>query len=251
MRVIGIPIVEHCNLNCKGCLHLCHKGQKKHFEDSNQIDRDLKRLHDFYPELEEIHVYGGEPFLHPELTTIIRSIRMCYAHTHIIIMTNGTLLRSAPEALLKTISETGTFIRWTVYPVFSEDSIQLTRNTLLENQVHWEENKVTNFYKCFYPRGEKKKEESFSLCSGKHCHILKDGRLYVCPAPAIAEYLEEMGGFIPQEKAWLDLYRKGLSTAEIDNFLHTPLDVCAYCGKPQFFTWEKQNKPDLADWSCQ
>ena len=58
---IGIQIVDHCNLNCRGCLHFCHKGQEPYFYLAQQYQKDLKRLHEIV-NINTIRIYGGEPY---------------------------------------------------------------------------------------------------------------------------------------------------------------------------------------------
>ena len=41
LKRIGIPIVEHCNLKCKGCLHFCNSNQEEFYYDCEEFERDV------------------------------------------------------------------------------------------------------------------------------------------------------------------------------------------------------------------
>lgn len=51
LKRLGIPIVEHCNLNCKGCLHFCNLNQEKFYYDCDEYERDVNKISEIFEKL--------------------------------------------------------------------------------------------------------------------------------------------------------------------------------------------------------
>lgn len=64
---IEYHVADHCNLNCKGCVHFSPLVSQEEFADFAVVEKDLKRLHQIVEYIEEIHILGGEPLLNKEL----------------------------------------------------------------------------------------------------------------------------------------------------------------------------------------
>ena len=65
-----IHLCDHCNLNCKGCGHFSPLAQKR-FLDPAVFERDCRQLSKLSNrKIELIDLMGGEPLLHPHITTI-------------------------------------------------------------------------------------------------------------------------------------------------------------------------------------
>ena len=79
-----ISIINSCNLRCQGCWVKVDGPQ--HFIDADRMDRlirDAKRRGNSF-----FGLLGGEPFMHPELLTILERHRDCYFQ----IFTNGQFI---------------------------------------------------------------------------------------------------------------------------------------------------------------
>ena len=122
---MGIQIVDHCNLNCKGCLHFCHKGQKPYFYAPERYECDLRRLTSLVT-LGGIRIYGGEPLLHTELSRIIAISHDIVPDAELRLFTNGLLLCSMPETLTTVLRKHNVMIVWSVYPVFDDEAFTTT-----------------------------------------------------------------------------------------------------------------------------
>lgn len=76
LKRIGIPIVEHCNLKCKGCLHFCNSNQEEFYYDCEEFERDVMRLSELFDNIEVLILYGGEPLLHPKIIRLLEIVRV-------------------------------------------------------------------------------------------------------------------------------------------------------------------------------
>ncbi|MBR4026658.1 MAG: radical SAM protein, partial [Lachnospiraceae bacterium] len=196
LQEIGIPVVEHCNINCKGCLHFCHRKQLPYFADINKLEKDLNRLHSFFDNIKTIRLYGGEPLLHKELYKFIICCKKIYVDSEIEILTNGLLLMDISSKLIETLKEYSVKIYWSVYPVINEEKYNQILKFIEINSLNCVINKVTEFYTCFDFTGNIDAYKAFERCSGKHCHILREGKISCCPAPLVGHLINKFGAGI-------------------------------------------------------
>ena len=94
-------VVDHCNLNCKGCSHFCNLAEEK-FIDVESIRKDFVQLSKVYKNIKVIRLMGGEPLLHPEINEIMKSVRASFPYSQIKLATNGLLLPKMKEHFWKT-----------------------------------------------------------------------------------------------------------------------------------------------------
>lgn len=249
LDIIGIPIVEHCNLNCKGCLHFCHHGQNHCFYNIEQFRQDLRRLHDFFYNITIIRLYGGEPLLHPLLADFIFSARKEFPNAQIELLTNGLLLDTLNTKILVALRKARIKICWSIYPIMSQNKVKTICCFLKQQKLEYSSNLVDTFYVCLNLKGNSLAADSFAKCNGKHCHILRNGKISTCPAPLIGHYINELGGNIDFTDGILDLNTQKLTSEQILTFLNLPHSACKYCGPPQYFSWQKQQDfITLDDW---
>ena len=87
---IDVHVVEHCNLNCKGCSHYSPVAQKE-FLDPKEYEKVLPCLARIEKSIGQIQLLGGEPLLHPQFPKLIRLTRSYLPHTKINVLSNGVL----------------------------------------------------------------------------------------------------------------------------------------------------------------
>ncbi|MGL5440441.1 MAG: radical SAM protein [Filifactoraceae bacterium] len=86
-----------CNLSCVGCSNFCdypHSG----FEDYDNFESDLIVWSEKVT-FEAFGLMGGEPFLNKELDKWIFGTRRILTDSHLVLVTNGTLLENRPEVI--------------------------------------------------------------------------------------------------------------------------------------------------------
>lgn len=150
---MGIQIVDHCNLNCKGCLHFCHEGQEPYFYTPERYERDLQRLTSLVT-LGGIRIYGGEPLLHTELSRIITISHNIVPDAELRLFTNGLLLRSMPETLTVVLREHNVKVIWSVYPVFDDEAFAATCKFLQTAGLAYQAERTDKFYACMRQEGD-------------------------------------------------------------------------------------------------
>jgi organic radical activating enzyme len=92
-----VLVTERCNLNCSFCnMFIPHYQLPKH-RDLNVIYADIDLFFKRVDYVSIFHLVGGEPFLHPEIKSIIQYINDNYSFKidKFIITTNGSILPKA------------------------------------------------------------------------------------------------------------------------------------------------------------
>jgi len=245
---IGIQIVDHCNLNCRGCLHFCHKGQEPYFYPAQQYQKDLKRLHEIV-NINTIRIYGGEPLLHPQLCDFLCISRKEFESANIYILTNGLLLNKITDDLVEIINDCNIHIQWSKYPVFDDEKFETIIDFLNNKCIKYEINNIEQFYTCFDINGGISPRDAFDRCNGKNCHIMQNGKISICPAPMVNKIMKNLGFKEDFSDGLLNIHDVSITSEKLMRFLNTPNSACSYCTSPSYFTW-KQNKDSasLEDW---
>ena len=248
LKRIGIPIVEHCNLNCKGCLHFCNLNQEEFYYDCNEFECDVMRISELFDDIEVLRLYGGEPLLHPKIIRLLEIARRYLKKAKIEILTNGLLLPTLDEKFYQSITNLGICIGWSSYPIEKKISMKI-ENKLISEKVVYYKNDVQMFYGIFNPLGNSDPYYQWEHCSGRNCHVLRSGYISVCPAPAVEHIVNQ--SFDKQlnfTTSRLNIYDKNIDDEKILAFLDRPHDVCKYCTGARTFIWERQSEPRLEDW---
>jgi molybdenum cofactor biosynthesis enzyme MoaA len=122
-----IHVAEHCNLNCKGCEHFSTLAPKKYL-DAEIFERDCRRLSELTGGwIDQIAVLGGEPLLHPQITSILSIARNCFPTGKILILTNGTLLSVQNGSFWESCNKNHLHIEISSYPLnIDRDMIKQT-----------------------------------------------------------------------------------------------------------------------------
>jgi ABC-2 type transport system ATP-binding protein len=109
-------IVGHCNLNCKSCTHFSPLADES-FVATDSFEKDFARLSELAGrDNEKIDIMGGEPLLHPEISTLVTIARK-YFDGPVNIVTNGILLSQMNKHFWDTCRENKIRIVVTSYPI--------------------------------------------------------------------------------------------------------------------------------------
>ena len=134
LNYLEIPIVKHCNLNCRYCSHMANL-EDEYFVDMGSFLRDIERMKELFDEIPTIRLLGGEPLLHPDIISLVNCVRNFYPRADIKIATNGTLL-SIDDVILEGFRENKVIVDITVSPPI-EGSIEKIKERLLCHGVYF------------------------------------------------------------------------------------------------------------------
>jgi len=237
-RTMNLPIlsfevhlVEHCNLNCKGCDHFCPLAEPA-YTDLEIFRRDFDRLSElFHQEAGEIHLLGGEPLLNPQIEEFCKIARKSFPRATINIITNGILLPQMSDSFWSCCHEFDITVRPTKYPI--QVDYQAAEEKARAFKVKYEYFNDAQFmtHNQYDLKGRQDPRESFMDCyRANKCIYLANGKLYPCTfAPNFHHFNHYFGTDIPEsELDSIDIFRAA-SAVEILDFLSKPIPFCRFC----------------------
>lgn len=250
-----VQLVEHCNLNCKGCSHfspLC----KEEFLDVKEYEKDCQRLsYLFNSEANFIRLMGGEPLLHPKIEMFLYITRKNFPNAVIDLDTNGILALSMKKEFWKAMNENNINLTITKYPI--KINYEKIKKKCEEENVlfrFFDEQPVRYFtHLPLDLEGRGRIENNFLRCYlANCCHTLKHGKMYTCSTiPHIDHFNEYYNcNLCVSKNDSIDIY-KANNADEIFEFLAKPVPFCRYCkveDRKYGFNWKVSQK-DIKEWT--
>jgi len=226
---IETHLVDHCNLNCRGCSHFSPLSEKK-FTAFNTLKENFLRLKQLFDNISVIILMGGEPLLYPDLSIFLQFTRSLFPKSIISILTNGTLLLRQEESFWETCRRNNILIKITKYPIKLD--FESIRNAASNAGVNIEiSDQISHFYKYLNLEGNSDPILAFKECQSVYrCPHLRDGKIYKCRTPALIHlFNKRFEKNIPVcESDFLSIH-SNTSGLDILKFLNTPSPICSWC----------------------
>lgn len=246
-----VPVVEHCNLNCRSCVH-CAPLVKEKFMDIAEYEKDLAQLSElFHGEMNYVLLMGGEPLLHPQINEFMRVTRAAFPTGIIEIVTNGILLPAMGEKFWRTCHSCNVIISPTEYPINFDYNYcsEIASQCNVKYQFYFSGSKRMSKWYPLFPSavGEARRSapEHYSRCSmANQCVTLKEGKMYPCTPAAFAYHLKEYFkiDLALSQRDGIDIYSVKTGDELLEK-LARPIPFCSFCDivdqdKAISFEWE-------------
>jgi MoaA/NifB/PqqE/SkfB family radical SAM enzyme len=254
---LDVHLVEHCNLNCKGCDNYSCIAQEK-FHSAEALDRDFCRIAALFKgKIEAILLLGGEPLLHPDICKILESAGKHFAGENITLVTNGILLSKQVPAFWQACRQNGIKISVTKYPIRIDHAAieQLARQYGVMFEYYGDSKSIAkNLWKVpLNLDGSENAADSFKYCSRSNkCIALYEGKLFTCTGIPYIEHFNKHFGTNLQvtQRDYIDIYQ-AKDADEVFEFLRHPMPFCRYC-RTKNMQWGipwSTTKKDIAEWT--
>jgi organic radical activating enzyme len=240
LQYLEFHITDHCNLKCKGCGHLSNIADE-YFADASDFERDMVRLSKIFKNIDRIRLLGGEPLLHPDLNSFIKSARRSFPSAVLNIVTNGLLLEKADKSFWDTCRETNLTIDLTVYPPLRKKVSHLVE-LAKKNNVKLNDSAISwTFFSHMNIYQNSEKNRAFKECRKTfYCPFLKNGHIYICPKPVMVQIFNKKFNQSIGSDNGIDIYNN--NGREILKYLDKPTDTCKSCEYTFTpFSWGKGN----------
>ena len=255
LHLAEFHIAEHCNLNCKSCVHFSPLAEKE-FLDIDTFKKDVKRLFELSNgNVDYINVMGGEPLLNPNVLEYLRFARNLFTKSTIQLVTNGILLKEQNDNFWREIAENKITIAVTKYPINVDfDNLsQKAKNIGAIIKYFSADKKKSQWHFPVDISGKQSKIENFRLCTNANkCTNIYKGKLYICPIASNMHHFNKFFNLnIPIGKDdYIDLY-KAESIEDILLFISKPTPLCKYCDiKNRTFNHDWGiTKRDIKEWT--
>ena len=234
-------ITSKCSLRCKECIMAMPFLKSSRHISCDEVILDIKTVLDAIGHFDDLELFGGEPFLHPELDKIIAGLHNESRVNTICIATNGTLLPT-PESIEAMKRDSRILIRVSNYGSISKKCAEL-EELLNKNNVSYETKNFTNWYKR--PLFGKTDEndvaltKKFMACMNGCGPLIWDGKLFLCACPWV---FIETAQPIEANDSFLDLRNDDISSSELKQSIYDYINrtntgkfitACRYCsGSP-------------------
>jgi organic radical activating enzyme len=242
LSYLELHLTDHCNLNCKGCLHYCPVASEK-YTNVAQFKKDLKKLREHFQNIHEIRLMGGEPLLHPHPDLFIKITRAIFPNSIIHFVTNGILLSKAPQTFWDACRDSNTIIDLTVYPPMQHRIKSLFYFCRANKIKLYIGPIISHFYALQNLKGDSNQKKAFNFCRSKYyCPFLYNGHIYVCAPSALTNYFNNyFGNKIPIVKGY-NIHSPFASGRKILQYLGKPIQTCKWCScETVTFPWTRSN----------
>lgn len=252
--ILDVQVCDHCNLRCAGCLHFAPLAPK-HFLDLDEYEADLLRLsriEGIGGYFEAVLLMGGEPLLHPRVAEVMRTTRRCLPGEHIMLFTNGLLLKRMGEDFWDAIVECDVELSISPYPlkVDYESLAERARARgaqvrLLNSITDMRENsgKEEFLRLALDPDGGCDPARSFTSCLvGGRALQLSRGAIWPCQLAAHHGFFDQRFGYCMHDGPDDSLPLDSIGSAEdIEGFRRRPHPMCRYCDNDALMVapWER------------
>lgn len=251
---LQIHLVEHCNLNCKGCAHFSPVA-KPRIIPLEELEKTYRLL---MPYLNEwfcrLELMGGEPLLHDQLEEALTMTRKYYPDLEVRLVTNGLKLLCMQRSFYEICAANNIVICISTYPInLDYDKMKrIFASCGIRYKFYGQYNDKKSFISYRLNRcGESNPVDSFRNCKySGHCVQVKDNKIYPCFISAYAQHLNDYFGLDFQWNSKDYLYLgDDLSKEEFERFIYNPVPFCRYCNmkKKETFEWKFSNR-SIDEW---
>jgi len=253
---INFSILAHCNLNCKGCSHFAPLADKR-IVPTEVIRKDLYQMAKITDgSVTLLHIFGGEPLLHPNFKEIIKDAKQAFPNAKIKVLTNGVLLPSQDEAFWVACHDNDIELTVTKYPINLDfEKIEQTAREYNVEYTYFSSSGRVEKTLQKYPLdvlGTQDPRKNFANCCLSHnCNVIREGKLYYCPVIAnSASFNKQFGtNMILDKRDYLEIDTVE-SYDQLLTFLASPKPFCRYCDTKKMkedLPWEL-SKRKMSEW---
>lgn len=247
-----MPIIDSCNLNCKGCLFGCNRNGIQEYMTVEEIEKDFKRMAELFEDIPWIRILGGEPLLHPEIKKVMELCRKVFGDSEIDLCTNGLLIPKLDDNVLESFKENRITIHISGYRPTYKMMPQIN-DRLSKFNLEYTVLKRDDFYKFYTINDKNDPNLSHAKCMSAGCRELYKGRLSKCSGALAFTRLNEQFGTnyeVKKNVDWFDIHDKEISVWDIDRSLNQPAAICKYCSDKhiEYFKWSNNENACLEDY---
>ncbi|WP_051199898.1 glycosyltransferase [Butyrivibrio sp. FCS006] len=244
LNYLEYHVAWHCNLKCKGCGHYSNLQEDPMFSDLGQYEKDLGQLHKFVSNIADIRLMGGEPLLNPELGKFIEVTRKEFPHARIAVASNGILIPSCDDSLMRSMKKYRARFDVTCYPPTYKILDKIREKCSKFGVELIVSDLVNEFFACSDGTETSNAKENWENCESKEYHFLYNGKLAVCGLPILSNVMRDKtqykGIALPDDV--VDIYDPEITSEVLIEKMNSPISMCQYCDKcnKKFFKWEGQ-----------
>lgn len=230
---LGFCVSERCSLKCRDCSFLMQYYEHPQNIDLGYYKPALDRFLETVDYIAEFRIYGGEPFMNPDMYKLLEWYKDCEKINTLSIYTNGTII--PPRHTLDCMKNKKVKVHISNYG-HNMDKVEKLIAVLEQENITY----FVRKYDMWQQAGDlsyrnysiEKLEDIFAKCFATNCYSFLKGKFYACPRAAHAVNL----GAMPDVKNdRVDFTDESLSIEELQNQLRNLMHerkfitACQYC----------------------
>lgn len=237
IEILHFHLVDHCNLNCRGCDNFSPLAPETYTELS-VFEADCRRMAQLMGtknRIKEIQLLGGEPLLHPQVEKFMDVVRRYFPHTPVNLVSNGLLLPRQGDSFWEACRRNNVHIVVTKYPVkFDYHKVaELVKSKGVAFSFYGHTDVVEKTMVCvpLDLEGRQDGRDSFLRCArANRCISLDHGKLYTCSLIPYVKYFNQKFGtkLAIEPSDYMDIHQAD-SFGQILDFTCKPAPFCRYC----------------------
>ena len=252
LNYVECDISHVCNLNCRGCANFSSLSTGQRFYNINQFKRDILSLKELFWGITKIRLLGGEPFLNPELPIYAELVRNVFPDCDLRIVTNGLLIPSLSETMLKRLKDVGCCIEISAYKPTVQMRGEIARRLKNVQIDYFFSIPMRIFFKTIITEPYINGEQAFSNCLFSHCHMIMENKLAPCSYACGIYRLNRRFKTNYPECDFIDLSQPHPDGWEIIDYFTHPHALCRYCSVcPVPMLWQgnrSYSNAKITDW---
>lgn len=223
---VEMHISDYCNLNCKGCTHYSALFEKK-LPDYNEQIKDIIKLKNKCSHIIRFYILGGEPFLNPNIKEYLNALVQILPETDVWIVTNGLLIMSLPEDVLRLISDLKVVVSISEYEP-THKVIDKIKNKLDKYNISYDIRKYERKQKFIKPLSLSDNSIYNNICISDGCVNIWHGKIARCPSLMYIDKLNSYFGVSFPNEGIMNL-DDCPNDAELVRALNQKVPLCKHC----------------------
>lgn len=230
---LGFCVSERCSLKCRDCSFLMQYYKHPQNVDLDYYKPALDRFLETVDYISEFRIYGGEPFMNPNMYKLLEWYKDCEKINTLSIYTNGTIIPS--RHTLDCMKHKKVKVHISDYE-HNIESVHKLVAVLDQEGISYFIRKYDMWQQAgdllLRKHSKEKLEEIYSKCFATNCYSFLKGKFYACPRAAHAVNL----GAMPEVKGdVVDFTDESVSIVELkkqlSDLMHerTFIAACQYC----------------------
>lgn len=187
---VEMHIMDACNLNCRGCTHFSPAFSRQ-MPDFDSRMSDIKELKRIFTHVAVFYILGGEPLMNPQIKDYVCEIKSLLPETSIILVTNGLLLTSIGEDILKCFRDNNVIVSISEYEP-THRMIDRIKSRLGEFGVVYQIRAYDSKQKFNKPLSLKADSIHKLKCISDGCVNIYEGKIARCPTLMYIEHFNEV-----------------------------------------------------------
>lgn len=239
MWMIGYILGQYCTLKCKHCCEAIpyYTAAQRRFVKADIVIKDITHMAAACQFLTTVEFIGGEPFLHPELFTILSEIIKLPNVGKVHVFSNGTVIPS--DELCSLLSDDRFEVSISNYQITLSDALRkrvskttqklqaAKCNVLIGKRQGW-----LNFSSFdLICDDEEKVKDRYRNCFIHTCNRLYNGTLYTCAH----EYAGVLQGYFKAKEDLLNIHDYTVEelALKLNEYKEKEIfEACKYCKLP-------------------